>query len=67
MSNPDHPVEQHIAEVEEGDPVGFCDSCGIVTGDQLEYNFPCPAECAKCGSELDEVMISQRDQEVVLG
>lgn len=31
---------------------GNCPECGIVAGDCVEWNFPNPATCSRCGSEL---------------
>jgi len=42
-------------------PVGKCSNCGYVTGDDLEYNFPCSSECLKCGEELENTTVADPD------
>lgn len=41
------------AEDTERLPAGDCPECGVVAGDAVEWNFPNPAECSICGSELE--------------
>lgn len=31
---------------------GICPNCGLVTGDDVNWNFPNPATCDKCLYEL---------------
>lgn len=31
---------------------GKCENCGIVSGDDVNWNFPLPATCDICGLEL---------------
>jgi hypothetical protein len=41
-------------------PVGNCPEHGPVYGDDLEFNFPNVAECAKddCGCECEQVVLA---------
>lgn len=43
------------------DAVGRCPNCGIVTGDELDYRFPNPCECNRCGSQLEKTMIASAE------
>ena len=40
---------------EEKVPVGKCPVHGVVTDDDVNFNFPAPATCEKCGHELTVV------------
>jgi hypothetical protein len=33
-------------------PLGVCPEHGHITGDDVEYNFPNPSKCEKCGEVL---------------
>lgn len=36
-------------------PVGDCESCGVVTDEDIEYRFPNASRCEQCGAELNRV------------
>lgn len=42
-------------------PFGKCPRCGIVYGDEVEYNFPAPAEC-ECGMELETCTTARKEE-----
>jgi len=42
--------------------VGKCPECGIVADACVQFRFPCPATCSRCGSELDEAQLVSADQ-----
>ncbi|QLG30071.1 hypothetical protein HUG10_21025 (plasmid) [Halorarum halophilum] len=44
--------------VDEGAEIGECPTCGIITEDDVEFNFPCPATCNRCGATLDSARIA---------
>jgi len=47
------PSEQDGHDDEKKIAAGECPKHGVVAGDCVEWNFPNPAECSLCGSELD--------------
>lgn len=48
--------------VQSNDPVavGRCPEHGYVHGEDVDYRFPMPAECAICGRELDRTTVADR-------
>lgn len=41
-------------------PVGKCESCGYVAGDDLDYRFPNPSLC-RCGNELENTTVADAE------
>lgn len=39
-------------------PVAVCPEHGPIYGDELEYNFPEPSKCEKCGSTVNKTMMA---------
>lgn len=51
-------------KIEEGEEVGECENCGIVTGDDVALNFPNQPECNNCGEPLERATIAQQDRKI---
>jgi len=43
-------------------PIGECAEHGFVTGDDVKYNFPNPAECGLCGEELERCTVADSQE-----
>lgn len=50
--------------ITEDTKIGECESCGIITDDDINFNFPNPAQCNLCGKELSRASITSKDVEV---
>jgi hypothetical protein len=50
--------------VEEGEEVGECPNCGIVSGDDVNFNFPNQATCGDCGAELERAGIANETRTI---
>ena len=42
--------------------VGKCPTCGIVTGDEIDYRFPNPCECTNCGDQLEKTKFVRKER-----
>lgn len=39
-------------------PAGICPEHGTIAGDAVQFNFPNPASCSICGSELERAALA---------
>jgi len=39
-------------------PIGECPTHGYVAGENVQFNFPAPATCEKCGQRLTECTVA---------
>lgn len=64
MTDSDAGLASGTYQLEAGDEVGECGSCGVVVADSLTSGFPEPPECPVCESPMKKVIKLTEDAEV---